>query len=259
VTDQLPLPNLSLALDGQIAFVTGATSGLGWRFARVLAAAGARVAATGRRTDRLEVLAEVVRSEGGVCEPITLDVTDADALTAAVARAEDALGLVSILVNNAGIPDANFATRMSVELVDQVIATNLRAPFLLSCEVARRLIAQKEPGRIVNISSIGAFQYGGNGAALYSVTKSALNRMTEALAVEWARFGINVNSVAPGAFATEMMEGMMSRVGDVTRFFPRHRMGDPAQLDRMLLYLVSPSSECVTGTVIKVDDGQQPR
>jgi NAD(P)-dependent dehydrogenase (short-subunit alcohol dehydrogenase family) len=259
VPDPLPLPNVSLALDGQTAFVTGATSGLGWRFARVLAASGARVAATGRRTDRLEELAEVVRTDGGVCEPITLDVTDADALTAAVTRAQDALGLVSILVNNAGIPDANFATRMSVELIDQVIGTNLRAPFLLSCEVARRLIAQKVPGRIVNISSIGAFQYGGNGAALYSVTKSALNRMTEALAVEWARFGINVNSIAPGAFATEMMEGMVSRVGDVTRFFPRHRMGDPAQLDSTLLYLVSPSSECVTGTVIKVDDGQQPR
>ena len=97
------------------------------------------------------------------------------------------------------------------------------------------------------------------GAALYSITKDAVNRMTEALAVEWARFGINVNGIAPGAFSSEMMDGMLSRIGDITVGFPRRRMGDPAQLDSSLLYLVAPSSEFVTGTVLKVDDGQGTR
>ena len=253
------LPNFSIDLTGQVALVTGASAGLGVRFARTLAAAGAKVAVTARRLDRLEELAAEITAAGGVCEPIVLDVTDAEQIVTAVDRAEAALGPVSILVNNAGIPDAQYAARMSVELVDRVLDTNLRGPWLLACEVARRLIARKAPGRIVNISSMGAFQYSGSGAALYSVTKAAIVRMTEALAVEWARFDINVNAIAPGAFASEMMAGMIERVGDPSVHFPRKRMGDPAQLDSSLLYLVAPSSEFVTGTVLKVDDGQSPR
>ena len=112
---------------------------------------------------------------------------------------------------------------------------------------------------MVNISSMGARQYSGQGAALYSITKAGVERMTETLAVEWARFGINVNAIAPGAFSSEMMDGMLSRMGDITKGFPRKRLGDPSQLDSTMLFLVSPSSEFVTGTVILVDDGQSPR
>ena len=259
MTSELPLPNFTIDLTGRVAFVTGTTSGLGRRFAKVLAAAGASVALTGRRKDRLDELAEEIGADGASCAPIQLDVTDADACIAAVERAENELGPVSILVNNAGIPDAQYAAKMSIELIDRVIATNLRGPFVLSCEVARRLIARKQPGRIVNISSMGAYSYGGGGAALYSITKAAIDRMTETLAVEWARFDINVNSIAPGAFSSEMMDGMLERVGDITRAFPRKRLGDPAQLDSTLLFLVSPASEFVTGSVVKADDGQTPR
>ncbi len=176
-----------------------------------------------------------------------------------MARAEAALGLVTILVNNAGIPDAQRATKMSVELIDRVLDINVRAPFILSCEMAKRLIDEKRPGRIVNISSAAAFHYSGGGAALYSVSKAAVVRMTEALAVEWAKFNINVNAIAPGAFKSEMMDGMLERVGDISKGFPRGRIGDPAQLDSTLLYLVSPASEAVTGTYIRVDDGQGGR
>ena len=188
-----------------------------------------------------------------------MDATDADQLVEAVARAEAELGTVTILVNNAGIPDAARAVKMSLELIDKVLDTNVRAPYILSCEVARRLMAAKLPGRIVNISSMAAFEYGGNGAALYSISKGAVVRMTEALAVEWASFNINVNAIAPGAFSSEMMDGMIRRIGDIAGSFPRKRMGDPAQMDSTLLYLVSPASEFVTGTVVKVDDGQSPR
>jgi NAD(P)-dependent dehydrogenase (short-subunit alcohol dehydrogenase family) len=130
---------------------------------------------------------------------------------------------------------------------------------VLTCEVARRLIRAGLPGRIINLSSMGAYHYQGDGAALYSVTKAAVNRMTEALAVEWVRYGINVNAIAPGAFETHLMEGRIARVGDFGDDLPRKRIGDPAQLDSTLLYLGAPASEFVTGTVVNVDDGQFPR
>ncbi len=248
--------NFGTDLKGQVALVTGASAGLGVRFAKVLAQCGAKVAITARRMEKLEALAKEIRAEGGEVLPLQLDVTQADQLLDVVGRAEAALGTLTILVNNAGIPDAQRAIKMSVDLIDRVIDTNLRAPYILSCEVARRLIAAKMPGRIVNIASSAAFEYGGNGAALYSTTKGAVVRMTQALSVEWAPFNINVNAIAPGAFSSEMMDGMLARVGDISQHFPRKRIGDPAQLDSTLLYLVSPSSDFVTGTCIRVDDGQ---
>jgi NAD(P)-dependent dehydrogenase (short-subunit alcohol dehydrogenase family) len=252
-------PNFSIDLSGQAALVTGTTSGLGRRFAKTLAACGAKVALTGRRVERLDALAEEIRGAGGDCLPLALDMMDRDNIRAVVDEAESRLGTIQILVNNAGIPDAQRATKMSDELVDSVFDTNLRGPWDLSCEVARRLMDARLPGRMVNVSSIGAFNYGGNGAALYSVTKAGIVRMTEALAVEWARFNINVNAIAPGAFSSEMMDGMLDRIGDFSGAFPRQRICDPALLDSTLLFLVSPSSEAVTGTCIKVDDGQGPR
>ena len=256
---EYPTPNFSIDLSGRVALVTGTTSGLGRRFATVLAACGAKVVLTGRRVDRLNELAEEIRNAGGDCLPLALDMTDRENIRNVVDEAESRLGTIDILVNNAGIPDAQRAVKMSDELVDSVFDTNLRGPWDLSCEIARRLIAAKLPGRMVNISSVGAFTYGGNGAALYSVTKSAIVRMTEVLAVEWSRFNINVNAIAPGAFSSEMMDGMLERMGDISLHFPRKRICDPAMLDSTLLFLVSPSSEAVTGTFIKVDDGQGSR
>jgi NAD(P)-dependent dehydrogenase (short-subunit alcohol dehydrogenase family) len=249
----------SIDLADQVALVTGASSGLGRRFAVLLAANGARVIATGRRMERLAEVATEITDAGGVCLPLQLDVTDADQLASAVVTAEEWLGPVQILVNNAGIPDAQYATKMPLELIDRVLDTNLRAPFVLSCEVARRLIELGLPGRIVNISSLGGFHYSGGGAALYSISKAGVNRLTETLAVEWSRFNINVNAIAPGLFASEMSDGMLERMGDLTRMFPRKRIGQPENLDSTLLYLVSPASEMVTGTIIKVDDGQGGR
>ena len=256
---EFPTPNNAWDLTGQTALVTGTTSGLGWRFATVLARAGAKVALTGRRTEKLEELATAIRDHGGECAAFRLDMTDMDNVISVVGQAEEALGTVSILVNNAGIPDAQRAHKMDQALIDAVFDTNLRGPYVLSCEVARRLIAAKLPGRMVNISSVGGFNYAGGGAALYSITKAGIARMSEVLAVEWARFNINVNCIAPGAFSSEMMDGMVERIGEFYKATPRQRLCDPAQLDSTLLYLCAPSSECVTGSIIKVDDGQGPR
>lgn len=254
-----PAPVLTHDLTGEVALVTGASSGLGWRFATVLAAAGAKVAIAGRRLDRLQALADEIRAGGGTAFPVQLDVADASSFEAAVDAVERELGLVTILINNAGIPDAQLATKMPLDLIDQVIDVDLRAPFVLAREVAKRLIAAKQPGRIVNIASMAAYDYSGNGAALYSTVKAGVVRLTEALAVEWARFHVNVNAIAPGAFRSEMMDGMLSRMGDITQNFPRKRLGEPHQLDSALLFLCSKQSDAVTGTVVRVDDGQGRR
>ncbi|MCY4566189.1 MAG: SDR family NAD(P)-dependent oxidoreductase, partial [Gammaproteobacteria bacterium] len=158
---EYPLPNLSNDLSGRVALVTGASSGLGYRFAQVIAASGAKVAIAARRVDRLQSLADEIRAAGGTAEAIALDMRDNESIIRAVDQAESALGTVDILVNNAGVPDAQRAHKMSLELIDTVFDTNLRGPYILSCEIARRLIAAKQPGRMVNISSVGGFNYGG--------------------------------------------------------------------------------------------------
>ncbi|MDP6282330.1 MAG: SDR family NAD(P)-dependent oxidoreductase [Acidimicrobiales bacterium] len=251
-------PNFSTDLTGQTAFITGTTSGLGYRFAQVLAASGASVAIAGRRVERLEALAEELRSTGAEVLPVPLDVTDTDALFAAVDHVEKELGPTQILVNNAGKPDAQLALNMDPAFVDEMVATNLTSLFHLASEVTRRLKEAELPGRIVNIASGAAFS-AGVGTSWYAITKSAVVRMTEMLALEFARYDVNVNCIAPGAFESEMMDGMLERMGDITAGFPRKRLGKPSQLDGTLLYLVSPSSDFVTGATIRVHDAQGAR
>lgn len=252
-------PNFSIDLTGRTAIVTGASAGLGRRFAKVLAACGAKVACTARRKDKLDALVDEITAEGGTAKAFALDVRDAAQLQAIIPAVTEALGQPDILVNNAGIVDAERATKMSLELINDVFDTNLRSVFILSNEFARPLIEKKMPGRIVNIASIAATHYDGQGAALYSTTKAGVVRVTETLAVEWSKFHINVNGIAPGAFSSDMMDGMLDRMGDFSVHFPRKRLGQPEQMDSTLLFLVSPSSDAVTGTVIKIDDGQGSR
>ena len=253
-------PNFSIDLSDQVALVTGASSGLGYRFSKVLAKCGAKVALSARRVDKLEKLSEEIKSDGGDCMVVPIDMVDRDTIRDAVQKVEEGLGTINTLINNAGMVDAQWAIKQSDELIDNVVATNLVGPYLLSNEVARRLIEKKEPGRMVNIASIAAFNISPNSASvLYSTTKSAIVRMTESLAVEWARNHINVNAIAPGMFSSEMLDGMLERIGDMSQSLPRKRICMPEQMDSTLLYLVSPSSECVTGTCIKIDDGQSPR
>ena len=253
-------PNFSVDLSNQVALVTGASSGLGYRFSKVLAKCGAKVALSARRVEKLESLAEEIKSDGGECMVVPIDMVDRDSIRKAVKKVEEDLGTINTLINNAGMVDAQWAIKQSDELIDGVIDTNLVGPYLLSNEVARKLIEKKEPGRMVNISSLAAFNTTPNSAAvLYSTTKSAIVRMTEALSVEWAKHHINVNAIAPGMFSSEMLDGMLERIGDVSQTLPRKRICTPEQMDSTLLFLVSPSSECVTGTCIKIDDGQTAR
>ncbi len=254
------IETLGCDLRGQAAIVTGASSGIGYRFAKVLAAAGAKVAVAGRRRDRLDALVGEIAESGGTAATLVMDVSDAASLRGAVERAEASLGLVTILVNNAGIAESDMATNLSLELIDQVIHTDFRGPYVLSREVARRLIETGTPGRIVNVASMAVYIYALQGATLYAASKAAVVRMTEALAVEWAASHINVNAIAPGCVESEMLDALRARIGDgFVQSFPRKRLCSPDQLDSTLLFLVSPASAAVTGTIVKVDDGQLPR
>ena len=218
-------PNFSIDLSGQIALVTGASSGLGYRFAKVLAKCGAKVAISARRKEKLESLAEEIKDEGGECIVVPIDMTDRNSIKSAVQSVSSEFGTIDTLINNAGIPDAQWAVKQSEQLIDKVMETNLTGPYILSCEVARKLMEEKKPGRMVNIASVAAFNTTPqSAAALYSITKKAVVRMSEALAVEWAKSHINVNAIAPGAFSSEMLDGMIERIGDFSQSFPRKRI-----------------------------------
>ena len=159
-------PNFSVDLDGQVALVTGASSGLGYRFSKVLASCGAKVALAARRVEKLEALEKEILSSGGECAVVPLDVQDRDSIRNAVDIVENQLGLIATLINNAGMVDAQWAIKQDEALIDGVIDTNLVGPYLLSNEVARRLIKSETPGRMVNISSMAAFNTGTNSAAV---------------------------------------------------------------------------------------------
>lgn len=236
-------------LSGKRALVTGSTSGIGLAIARSLKAEGADVVLSG--FGDADVIAALCEELGAVHVPA--DLSQRAGVEALMAGA----GPIDILVNNAGMPDAQRAHKMSLDLIDNVIGVNLRGPWILSCEVARRLIAAGKPGRMVNISSVAHYKYDGNGAALYAVTKTAIARMTDALSMEWAPYNINVNAIAPGMFVSEMTDGMFERMGgNPAPHVARKRIPVPEQMDSTLLYLVAPASECVTGAIIKIDDGQ---
>jgi NAD(P)-dependent dehydrogenase (short-subunit alcohol dehydrogenase family) len=244
-------------LTGRVAFVTGATSGLGRHFARILASAGAAVALCGRRADRLAAVKAEIETAGGKAAAIVLDVTDAAAIAPALDKAEAQLGGIDILINNAGLSVFGLSLELTASDFDRVIATNLRAPFLLATEVARRMIAAKREGRIINIASIGAFRVL-PGVTPYCTSKAGLAMMTQCLAREWARKGINVNALCPGYVETELNDEWFASEKGKKQIdgFPRKRLAKESDLDGMLLLLCSDAARTITGSLLTVDDGQ---
>jgi len=249
---------MSKELAGRTAFVTGATSGLGNRFARILAGAGAAVAVAGRRKDRLQALKSEIEAAGGRCEIVVLDVTDASRIVPALDEAEKALGPIDILVNNAGMNSFGMVVDLPDEGFDAVMNTNLRGPFFLAREVGRRMIARGvKSGRIINIASIGTFKVL-PGLTAYCISKAAIGMMTKCLAREWARYDINVNAICPGYIETELNSDWFASEGGKKQVnaFPRKRLAKEQDLDEMLLLLASEKSRSITGSLLTVDDGQ---
>jgi NAD(P)-dependent dehydrogenase (short-subunit alcohol dehydrogenase family) len=245
-------------LTGRVAFVTGATSGLGRHFAKVLANAGAAVAVSGRRIDRLNEVKAEIEAASGKAAAIPLDVTDANAIAPAFDKAEAALGGVAdILINNAGLSRFGLSLELTADDFDAVIATNLRAPFLLATEAARRMIAARRDGKIVNIASIGAFKVL-PGVTPYCTSKAGLAMLTQCLAREWVNKGINVNALCPGYVETELNDDWFKSEKGQKQItgFPRKRLAKESDLDGMLLLLCSDAARTITGSLLTVDDGQ---
>jgi NAD(P)-dependent dehydrogenase (short-subunit alcohol dehydrogenase family) len=248
------LPSFSVA--GQVALVTGASSGIGRHFAEVLAAAGAKVVAAARRADRLAELARDIAEGGGECLPLGCDVTHRDEIVAAIAAAEARLGPVSILVNNAGVVVSKPLFEHSEEDWDYVIDTNLKGAWLAAREFAHHLVQAKRPGRIINISSVLAERTIGR-VPSYCAAKAGLSHLTHVLAMELARYGILVNALAPGYVETDFNRAFFqSEPGKaLIGRIPMKRLGQTPDLDGALLFLASPASAYVTGAVIAVDGG----
>ncbi len=244
-------------LSGQVALVTGTTSGLGKRFARVLAAKGAKVAITGRRAERLEELKKELEEDGATVAAIALDVTDEQSIADCVKKAEAQLGPINILVNNAGVSTEGFAVDIPIEDFDIVMNTNVRGVFLMAREVARGMIERGEGGQIVNVASIAATEPL-PALTAYCTSKAAVAMMTRQLAREWARHGVNVNAICPGFIVTELNQHFLESPAGQKHIahYPKRRVGEERDLDGALLLLASPKSRFITGTLLVVDDGQ---
>lgn len=244
-------------LTGRVALVTGASSGLGRRFAEVLAANGAAVALVARRAERLAEVQARITAAGGRAVAIAADVLDRDAMARAFDRAEAELGPVTILVNNAGVAHADRAVEMPAEEWRRVLSTNLDAVFFCAQEAARRMLAAGRPGAIVNIASVLGFGVA-KGTAAYATAKAGVVQVTRALGLELAFKGVRVNAIAPGWFVTEINEEYLtSEQGrTLTRDIPVGRFGRDGDLDGTLLLLVSDAGAYIAGTTVVVDGGQ---
>jgi NAD(P)-dependent dehydrogenase (short-subunit alcohol dehydrogenase family) len=239
-------------LSGKTALVTGASSGLGAHFARCLGEAGAAVVLAARRADRLRSLEAELAAKKIAARSVDLDVQSAES----IAKALEQAGPVDILVNNAGISIVKPALEMPEKDWDAVVDTNLRGAWLMAQGVAKRWVADKTPGSIVNIASILGLRTIGQ-VAPYNASKAGLIHLTQALAMEWARYRIRVNAICPGYIETEMNSAFWKTPGGQKLIdrIPQRRIGQPEHLDGALLLLASEAGTFMTGSVLTVDGG----
>lgn len=244
-------------LTGKVALVTGATSGLGRRFALILAKAGAKVAITGRRADRLDTLKSEIESLGADAAAIALDVTDTASIAACMTEAEATLGPLNILINNAGMNVQALPADITPEDYDAMFDTNVRGAFFMAQAAGKSMMGCGQGGRIVNIASIGAHSVL-PGLTIYCMTKAAIAMMTQSLAREWARHHINVNAMCPGFIETELNSDWFQSEGGRKQIkaWPRRRLGMEEDLDGTLLLLASDHGRFITGSLFTIDDGQ---
>ena len=244
-------------LTNQRAIVTGASRGLGHHFALTLARAGAQVALAARGIDRLEEAVKEIGEFGGCAIAIQVDVTDSKSVKACVETAENTLGPINILVNNAGIAVTKPMLEHTEEDWDSVLDTNLKGVWLMGQEVARCMVRGGQDGTIINIASVlgerGIAQLPG-----YCASKGGIINLTRAMAVELAPHGIRVNAIAPGYIETDMnRQFFATQAGQrLIKRIPQHRLGQVEDLDGVLLLLASDASRYMTGSIITIDGGQ---
>ncbi|WP_048437899.1 SDR family oxidoreductase [Caenimonas sp. SL110] len=254
----------SIDLSGRVAFVTGASSGLGAQFARTLSRAGAAVVLASRRVEKLKDLRAKLEAEGGDAHVMELDVTSIDSIKAAVAHAETEVGSIDILVNNSGVSTTQRIQDVSEEDYDYIFNTNVKGAFFVAQEVGKRMLARARGaapgtytgGRIINIASMAGLKVLPQIGA-YCMSKAAVVQMTKVLALEWGRFGINVNAICPGYINTELnhLHWETEQGQKLVQMLPRKRVGQPQDLDALIVMLASKESHFINGAVIAADDG----
>jgi NAD(P)-dependent dehydrogenase (short-subunit alcohol dehydrogenase family) len=246
-------------LDGKTALVTGGGRGLGQYMAGALSDAGASVVLCSRKKEALEEVKAEIEGRGGKALALACDVTDPEDVDKVVAETEEAFGAIDVLVNNSGATWGAPVEEMPLEKFDLVVRVNVRGTFLMSQAVGRRMIERGEGGRIINISSVAGI-VGGNPEYMqtigYNSSKGAVISMTRDLATSWARYGINVNAIAPGWFPTKMSGGLIEQFGDkMLEGIPMHRFGGPEDIKGVVIFLASPAAAYVTGQIVVVDGG----
>ncbi|MBB3282190.1 SDR family oxidoreductase [Mitsuaria sp. TWR114] len=254
----------SIDLEGRVALVTGASSGLGAQFARTLAKSGACVVLAARRVERLKALRAEIEAGGGDAHVVQLDVTDIDSIKAAVARAETEVGTLDILINNSGVSTTQKLVDVTPEDYDFVMDTNVRGAFFVAQEVGKRMLARARGaapgtytgGRIVNIASMAGLRVLSQ-IGVYAMSKAAVVHMTRAMALEWGKFDINVNAICPGYIDTEINHHhwQTEQGRKLVELLPRKRVGTPQDLDTTLLMLCAKESRFINGAIIQADDG----
>ncbi|MEW6098957.1 MAG: SDR family oxidoreductase [Pseudomonadota bacterium] len=254
----------TIDLSGRVALITGASSGLGMQFARTLAKAGAAVVLGGRRVERLKTLRAEIEGAGGDAHVVGVDVTDPHSIRSAVAHAETEVGPIDILINNSGVSTTQKLTDVTPEDYDYVFDTNTRGAFFVAQEVGKRMLARARGaapgtytgGRIVNIASMAGLRPLGQ-IGVYAMSKAAVIHMTRAMALEWGRYGINVNAVCPGYIDTEINHHhwQTEQGQKLIQMLPRKRVGQPQDLDALIVMLCSNESHFINGAVIAADDG----
>ncbi|WP_316396064.1 SDR family NAD(P)-dependent oxidoreductase [Bradyrhizobium sp. 33ap4] len=240
----------------EIILITGASQGLGRQFARVLAAHGAAVVLAARQTPKLKSLAEEIKAKGGRAAAVQMDVADISGIAKALDAAEAALGPVTVLINNAGIAIEKLATEQTEADWDAVIGANLKGAYFLATDLARRMMARKQPGNIINVASVlgqGVLK----AVSPYAISKAGMIQGTKAMALELAGNNIRVNALAPGYIDTEMNHDFWSTpAGErLAKRIPQRRVGAESDLDGAIMLLASNASRYMTGTVVTVDGG----
>ena len=254
----------TIDLSGRVAFVTGASSGLGAQFARALAQAGAAVVLASRRVDKLKALRAHIEGEGGDAHVMELDVTDRHSIKAAVAHAETEVGSIDILVNNSGVSTTQRIQDVTEGDFDYIFDTNVRGAFFMAQEVGKRMLARAQGtapgsftgGRIINIASMAGLKVLPQIGA-YCMSKAAVIQMTKAMALEWGKHGINVNAICPGYIDTEINHHhwQTEQGQKLVNMLPRKRVGKPEDLDALVVLLASAQSHFVNGAILAADDG----
>jgi NAD(P)-dependent dehydrogenase (short-subunit alcohol dehydrogenase family) len=257
----------SLDLTGRVALVTGASSGLGAQFAKTLARAGAEVVLASRRVDKLKELRAQIEASGGAAHVVALDVTDHASIKSAVAHAETEVGPIDILINNSGVSTTQRLQDVSEDDYDFIFNTNVKGAFFVAQEVGKRMLARSRGAaasgsggfagaRIINIASMAGLRVLPQ-IGVYCMSKAAAIQMTKAMALEWGKFGINVNAICPGYIDTEINHHHWEteQGKKLVQMLPRKRIGKPEDLDALLVMLASPQSHFVNGAVIAADDG----